>query len=96
MRSSAHKLLQRLVTHDPVNGAYTQLFAGLHPSITMANSGGWGECTLIKFRQDAKANMLAIIVSPFGKTEDLRKDLADASQSKKYWEWSEAQVGPFM
>jgi len=66
----------RLIAHDPVNGAYTQLFAGLHPSITTANSGGW--------------------VSPFGKTEALRKDLGDPEQSKKYWEWSEAQVAPFM
>ncbi|KAK9318740.1 hypothetical protein V1517DRAFT_267436, partial [Lipomyces orientalis] len=37
--------LFRLISHDPINGAYTELFAGLHPAITQENNGGWGKST---------------------------------------------------
>ena len=35
--------VQKLITHPPKNGAYTELFAGLHPSFTKTDNGGWGE-----------------------------------------------------
>ncbi|KAL2858456.1 hypothetical protein BJY01DRAFT_150 [Aspergillus pseudoustus] len=66
----------RLISHEPIHGAYTELFAGLHPSITEKNNGGW--------------------VSPFGKIEPARKDLLDPELGRKYWEWSETQVKPYM
>lgn len=35
-------------------------------------------------------------VSPFGKVEPARKDLLDPELGRKYWEWSEAQIRPFL
>ncbi|KAI0403678.1 hypothetical protein F4802DRAFT_570617, partial [Xylaria palmicola] len=35
------KLLKLLVLHPPINGAYTELFAGLSPELTMEKSGAW-------------------------------------------------------
>ncbi|KAH7176740.1 short-chain dehydrogenase [Dactylonectria macrodidyma] len=66
----------RLIAHPPRNGAYTELFAGLHPSITEKDNGGW--------------------VSPFGKKEAPRKDLVEPDLGRKYWEWCETQVRPYM
>jgi len=35
-------------------------------------------------------------VSPFGKVGPARKDLLDPELGRKYWEWSEAQIRPFL
>ncbi|KAH7127746.1 hypothetical protein B0J13DRAFT_564463 [Dactylonectria estremocensis] len=66
----------KLIAHPPKNGAYTELFAGLHPSITEKDNGSW--------------------VSPFGKKEAARKDLVEPDLGRKYWEWCETQVRPYM
>lgn len=29
--------------HDPINGAYTELYAGLSTDITEKQNGGWGK-----------------------------------------------------
>ncbi|UKZ80011.1 hypothetical protein TrVFT333_007775 [Trichoderma virens FT-333] len=31
----------KMIASEPINGAYTELFAGLSPSITETNNGGW-------------------------------------------------------
>lgn len=36
-------LLSALIQYPPIYGAYTELFAGLSPDITMEQSGQWGE-----------------------------------------------------
>ena len=36
-------VLNTLVTYPPVNGAYTELFAGISPAISMKQTGYWGE-----------------------------------------------------
>ena len=36
-------LLKKLILHPPIYGAYTELFAGLSPQITMEKTGDWGE-----------------------------------------------------
>lgn len=36
------KIAAKLVGYPPVNGAYTQLFAGLSPEVTIEKSGSWG------------------------------------------------------
>ncbi|USP80366.1 Putative Short-chain dehydrogenase [Curvularia clavata] len=66
----------KLMASHPNNGAYTELFAGLSPTITEKDNGGW--------------------VSPFGKTEPARKDLLDPELGRTYWEWSEAQISPYL
>ncbi|KAI1377174.1 putative short-chain dehydrogenase [Hypoxylon crocopeplum] len=74
-----------LVTYPSVNGAYTLLYAGLSPEITMEKTGSW--------------------VVPFGRILPIRKDLMEATKTaeeggngtgKKFWEWTEEQVKPYI
>jgi retinol dehydrogenase-12 len=37
------KTISKLILYPSVNGAYTELFAGLSPDITIKESGSWGE-----------------------------------------------------
>lgn len=39
----AAKFLKTFVLHPPKYGAYTELFAGLSPAVTMDRSGDWGK-----------------------------------------------------
>ncbi|GKT66267.1 short-chain dehydrogenase [Colletotrichum tofieldiae] len=70
------KAVARMIARDPKNGAYTELFAGLSPTITETNNGGW--------------------VVPFGRIASGRADLLEKELGKKYWEWAEEQVRPFL
>ena len=36
-------VLNALVTYIPINSPYTEVFAGLSPTITMKETGRWGE-----------------------------------------------------
>ncbi|KAH8674172.1 short-chain dehydrogenase [Xylariales sp. PMI_506] len=65
-----------LIASEPKNGAYTELFAGLSPSITEKDNGKW--------------------VAPFGFIAPVRSDLLDEDLGKKYWEWTEKQVTPYL
>jgi retinol dehydrogenase-12 len=38
--------LKKIVLHPPIFGAYTELFAGLSPEVTIERSGDWGEFCL--------------------------------------------------
>lgn len=40
------RLMVKLIAYPPVFGAYTELFAGLSPKVTIDKSGSWGECSL--------------------------------------------------
>jgi retinol dehydrogenase-12 len=42
-QGSVFKLLTSLMMYAPIYGAYTELFAGLSPNITLALSGSWGK-----------------------------------------------------
>ncbi|KAI0596494.1 putative short-chain dehydrogenase [Biscogniauxia sp. FL1348] len=81
----ALRLICKLITYPSVNGAYTELFAGLSPDITLEKTGSW--------------------VVPFGRIMPIRKDLLDATKSedeggngtaRKFWDWTEDQVKPFI
>ena len=39
--------MQKLISHYPKNGAYTQLFASHSPSITEKHNGSWGKYSLL-------------------------------------------------
>ena len=39
--------LNTFVTYPPVNGAYTEVFAGLSPTITMKETGKWGKSSVL-------------------------------------------------
>jgi hypothetical protein len=44
-------LLKSFVLHPVIYGAYTQLFAGLSPEVTMARTGDWGESGVTQARK---------------------------------------------
>jgi retinol dehydrogenase 12 len=39
-------LFVKVITYPVVNGAYTELFAGLSPEVTIEKSGDWGKCEI--------------------------------------------------
>jgi retinol dehydrogenase-12 len=43
------KLISMVIGYPPVNGAYTELFAGLSPEVTVEKSGEWGKSLIIRF-----------------------------------------------
>ncbi|SPO05240.1 related to Oxidoreductase, short-chain dehydrogenase [Cephalotrichum gorgonifer] len=78
-------VLRRTVLHPAVYGAYTELFAGLSTEVTMEKSGSW--------------------VVPWGRFMDIRRDLVEATKAeaeggtgvgKRFWEWTEAQIKPYL
>lgn len=44
----AIRFLRTLFLHPPIYGAYTELFAGFSPEVTMEKSGHWGKCSSLK------------------------------------------------
>ncbi|MCJ1386436.1 hypothetical protein MMC17_009562 [Xylographa soralifera] len=69
-------LFIKATLYPPIQGAYTELYAGLSSNITMDQTGGW--------------------VAPWGRLEEGRKDLHDPGLGRKYWEWTEEQVKPYL
>lgn len=51
--------IQKLISSEPKNGAYTELFAGLSDTITEDNNGGWGELLLLGCLYGLQRNLLA-------------------------------------
>ncbi|KAL5092253.1 hypothetical protein Trisim1_002139 [Trichoderma cf. simile WF8] len=77
----ASKFLKAFVLHPPKYGAYTELFAGLSPAVTMERSGDW-------------VGPWGRFLSVRG---DLKKASEDESNgglgtSKAFWEWTDEQV----
>ncbi|KAI9676691.1 MAG: hypothetical protein M1822_008254 [Bathelium mastoideum] len=74
-------ILSATLLHPPVNGAYTELFAGLSPELTMDNTGEyvvpWGR--LYPIRPDL-----------LDATKSEKEGGND--HAKKFWDWSEEQV----
>ncbi|KAI3337194.1 short-chain dehydrogenase [Xylariaceae sp. AK1471] len=77
-------LFRHATTYPTINGAYTELFAGISDQVNMDNSGAW--------------------IVPWGRIENIRKDLLEGSKPKeeggtgiaqKFWEWSEEQTRPY-
>jgi NAD(P)-dependent dehydrogenase (short-subunit alcohol dehydrogenase family) len=42
------KLASKLILYPSINGAYTELFAGLSSKITIEETGAWGKCSIRK------------------------------------------------
>ncbi|KAH8597208.1 hypothetical protein B0O99DRAFT_569034 [Bisporella sp. PMI_857] len=78
------KILSWLL-HPAIYGAYTELFAGLSPDITMQQNGSWivpwGR--FLPVRKDVLAGSKNISEGGTG-------------VASKFWEWSEEQVKPFL
>ncbi|KAK3379066.1 hypothetical protein B0T24DRAFT_568810 [Lasiosphaeria ovina] len=78
-------LLRKTVLHPPVFGAYTNLFAGLSPDVTMEKSGvyvaPWG-----KFWNVARDMVDGTKTEAEGGT----------GIARRFWEWTEEQVAPYL
>ncbi|KAE9378419.1 putative estradiol 17 beta-dehydrogenase [Stipitochalara longipes BDJ] len=79
------KLISAIIRYPPINGAYTELFAGLSPDVTIEKSGDWvipwGRFYLI--RNDLIEATKTKAEGGTGGTND-------------FWEWSEEQVDAFL
>ncbi|KAI0966402.1 hypothetical protein F4678DRAFT_293173 [Xylaria arbuscula] len=77
-------LFKLLFTYPPVNGAYSELFAGLSPEVTMARSGSWvvpwGR--FMDIRQDLDQGTRT-------------KEEGGTGIAKQFWEWNDKQVQPY-
>ncbi|KAL3424075.1 putative short-chain dehydrogenase [Phlyctema vagabunda] len=79
------RILLKLIHYPPIYGAYTELFAGLSPDITLSLSGSW----VIPFgriypiRKDLNAAAKTVEEGGTGGTHD-------------FWEWSEQQVKTYL
>jgi NAD(P)-dependent dehydrogenase (short-subunit alcohol dehydrogenase family) len=99
---SAFRFFVSFICYPTVNGAYTELFAGLSPDVTMKRSGGWSKSCNV----DACCLLVLIIsVAPFGRFMAIRPDLLEATKLEteggtgigaKFWEWTEEQVKPYI
>jgi retinol dehydrogenase-12 len=93
-------VLMNMLLHTPIHGAYTELFAGLSPDVTMEKNGAWSEHMKTYFGIFTNHSLVA----PWGRFVSLRKDIEGAAKSKEeggtgiasqFWNWTEEQVKPF-
>ncbi|KAI8953890.1 short-chain dehydrogenase [Xylaria longipes] len=75
----------KLMGHPPINGAYTELYAGLSPDITMEETGSW----VIPFGRIAEIR------------KDLQEAALPEAEggngtAAKFWDWTEEQVKQYI
>ena len=84
-------MLNLLFTYPSINGAYTEIFAGLSPEITMRESGEWGEFFVsllysLMYRPERSYILLTretnTAVVPWGRLHPIRQDLLDATKTE--------------
>lgn len=78
------KLVTKLILYPSLQGAYTELFAGLSPKITLEKTGSW----VIPFGR---------ILPIRGDLVNATKTEAEGGTggTYKFWEWNEEQVKPY-
>ncbi|RYO82324.1 hypothetical protein DL766_003119 [Monosporascus sp. MC13-8B] len=79
------RFLKLFVLHPAVYGAYTELFAGLSPEVTLEKSGGW---VVPWGRFDSIRDDL--VVSSKSKAE------GGTGIAEEFWKWSEEQIKPYL
>ncbi|KAJ3579843.1 hypothetical protein NPX13_g715 [Xylaria arbuscula] len=79
------KMLRWFVLYDLINGAYTELFAGLSPEVTLEESGAW----IVPFGR---------FMPPRKDLKDATKTKAEGGTgvAKEFWEWNENQIRPYL
>ncbi|KAI0376624.1 putative short-chain dehydrogenase [Hypomontagnella monticulosa] len=79
------KLITKIITYPSINGAYTCLYAGLSPDITIERSGSW----VIPFGriQPIRPDLVEAT-----KTEEEGGN----GTAKKFWDWTEEQVKKYI
>ncbi|KAF4617066.1 hypothetical protein G7Y89_g15081 [Cudoniella acicularis] len=84
-QGSLFTLMTKVIGYPPVNGAYTELFAGLSPKVTIEKSGDWiipwGR--FYPIRKD-------LVAATKTKAE------GGNGGAHNFWEWTEEQVKPYL
>ncbi|KAL6835567.1 short chain dehydrogenase reductase [Trichoderma sp. SZMC 28015] len=83
--SSLQMVVINMMVYPPINGAYTELFAGLAPEVTLEKSGAW-----IQPWGRFSSQRPDLVEGSKSKAE------GGTGIAEKFWEWSEEQVKPFM
>jgi retinol dehydrogenase 12 len=98
-------VIRKMSTFPSIYGAYTELFAGLSPEVTLERSGDWSMQALFLQPSIQERHADPSQVVPWGRFLPIRKDLLQGSKpeseggtgvAQKFWEWSEAQVKPYL
>ena len=101
---------QKLIVHEPIYGAYTEIFAGFSPEITASQNGAASkrerESRNLHLESVDRLTMPFNLVAPWGRiNHHLRKDLVLAQRTEeeggtgvaeKFWEWTDEQVKPYV
>ncbi|TAQ84875.1 hypothetical protein B7494_g6800 [Chlorociboria aeruginascens] len=79
------RFLKSFVLHEPIYGAYTELFAGLSPEITLEKSGEWvvpwGR--FMRIRKDLKEATMT-------------KEQGGSGIAKEFFDWNEEQIKSYL
>ncbi|KAF4612460.1 hypothetical protein G7Y89_g15617 [Cudoniella acicularis] len=78
-------VLKGLVLHPPVMGAYTELFAGLSPEVTIEKSGEW----IVPWGRFMKIRKDLLEASKSEKE-------GGSGIAERFWEWNEEQIKDFV
>ncbi|RYP16393.1 hypothetical protein DL765_005173 [Monosporascus sp. GIB2] len=80
-----HAILRRVFLYPPIYGAYTQLFAGISPKVTMEDSGKWvipwGRVAPLRHDLEAGARHV---------------EEGGTGIALQFWEWTEEQIKPYL
>ncbi|KAI0523770.1 hypothetical protein F5B22DRAFT_633877 [Xylaria bambusicola] len=79
------KMLKWFFLYEIINGAYTELFTGLSPEVTMEKSGAW----IVPFGR---------FMRPRKDLKEATRTKAEGGTgiAKEFWEWNEEQIRPFL
>ncbi|KAL7916901.1 short chain dehydrogenase reductase [Trichoderma velutinum] len=83
--SSLQMVVINMMVYPPINGAYTELFAGLSPEVTLEKSGAW-----IQPWGRFSSQRPDLVEGSKSKAE------GGTGIAEKFWDWSEEQVKSFM
>lgn len=83
--SGIQAVVLNLLLHTPIHGAYTELFAGLSPEITLDKTGAW----IIPW---GRFGTLRKDIEAAGKTESE----GGTGRGEEFWKWSEQQVQSYL
>jgi NAD(P)-dependent dehydrogenase (short-subunit alcohol dehydrogenase family) len=79
------QFLKWFVLHESINGAYTELYAGLSPEVSIDRSGGW----VVPWGRfmNPRADLLEA---------KRTKDEGGSGIAREFWEWNEEQIRPYL
>lgn len=102
-------ILRKTLLHPPVYGAYTALFAAVSPQVTLEKSddqfGKHSRSSSTSPSLFTTSLTLEPLVAPWGQFWKLSNDMVAATKSekqggtgiaKRFWDWTEAQVEPYL